>query len=84
MKKLFLIALILIASAGAAFAETTANTLKNESKKWGSFWDREGERSGLKESTSNWGQFWKNANPATFFRNQKEAYEARKAGGVQK
>jgi hypothetical protein len=80
MKRIFIIALILMASAGSAFAATTEETLKNESKKWGDFWSREGERSGLKESTSSWGKFWSDANPATFFRKQKESYEARKAG----
>lgn len=84
MKKILFVALIVLATAGTAFAETTENTLKAEGKKWGSFWEREGERSGLKESTSSWGKFWQDANPGNFFRNQREAYEARKAGSVAK
>ena len=81
---IFVFAFVACVAVGSAFAATTEETLKNESKKWGGFWEREGERSGLKESTSSWGKFWQDANPANFFRNQSEAYEARKSGAIQK
>ena len=46
------------------------------------FWEKEGERSGLTESGSGAGKFLKNLNPVPFFKEQKERYEARKAGAV--
>ena len=80
MKKIVLVALALAFASAPAFSATTKETVSNESKKWGSFWSREGERSGLKESTSSWGQFWHNMNPGHFFQAQKEAYNSRKTG----
>ena len=76
MKKAIMLALVLMFSVSMASAET----VKQATEKAGNFWSREGERSGLKESTSNWGNFWTNANPMNFFKNQKDAYEARKGG----
>ena len=46
------------------------------------FWEKEGERSGLGESGGRMGNFLRNMNPVPFFKNQREAYEARKSGGV--
>ena len=80
MRKIAMTVLALAFVASSAMAATTKDTLKTESKKWGTFWSKEGERSGMKESTSSWGKFWQNANPVNFFHQQKEAYDARKAG----
>ena len=80
MKKAVLIALVAVFAASVAYAATTQETMKTESKKWGGFWSREGERSGLKESTSSWGSFWSNMNPGKFFKDQQDAYNARKTG----
>jgi hypothetical protein len=77
MKKTAVLVFALALVSSAAMAETTKEVVG----KWGDFWAREGERSGLKESTSNWGNFWKNINPKKFFADQKTAYDARKAGG---
>ncbi len=43
------------------------------------FWEKEGERSGLGGSGNRMGSFVKNLNPVPFFKSQKEAYDARKA-----
>lgn len=67
-------------ASGAAYAET----VKEAAQKTGNFWAKEGERSGLKESTSSWGQFWAKINPTTFFKDQQDAYNARKSGSVAK
>ena len=80
MKKVALFVVMLALAGSVAHAATTKETLKTESAKWGNFWSREGERSGLKESTSNWGNFWTNANPVNFFKKQEDAYNARKGG----
>jgi hypothetical protein len=58
----------------------SAETVKGAATNTGNFWSREAERSGLKDSTSNWGNFWTNLNPANFFKNQQDAYNARKGG----
>ena len=44
------------------------------------FWEKEAERSGLGGSGSRMGTFVKNLNPVPFFKEQKEKYNARKAG----
>lgn len=81
MKKVMMVfAVALALAASAAYAETT----KQVAQKTGDFWAREGERSGLKDSTSSWGKFWGNINPGKFFQDQKDAYNARKAGAVAK
>ena len=80
MKKIVIVALALAFASAPVFAATTKETVAAESKKWGSFWAREGERSGLKESTSSWGNFWTNINPGKFFQDQKAAYDTRKTG----
>lgn len=82
MKKVSILVLMSALAASTAFAATTKETLKTESAKWGSFWSREGERSGLKESTSSWGNFFKNVNPGKFFKDQQDAYNARKGNTV--
>lgn len=46
-----------------------------------SFWEKEGERSGLGGSGSRMGNFLKNLNPVPFFKDQDERYKARKAAG---
>mgnify|MGYP001591209862 CR=1 FL=1 len=46
------------------------------------FWEKEGERSGLGGSGTRTGNFLKNLNPVPFFKEQKEKYEARKAGTI--
>ena len=74
MKKAALLGLLLMLTASMASAETVKETAKNA----GDFWAKEGERSGLKESTANWGNFWTNMNPVNFFKNQQDAYNARK------
>ena len=80
MKKAMMWVAVLAFAASTACAATTKETLSTESKKWGNFWSREGERSGLKDSTSSWGSFWTNLNPVKFFKDQQDAYNARKAG----
>ncbi len=74
----FAVAFVLVSSAAHA------EKVKDVVKKSNDFWAREGERSGLKESTSSWGSFWEKANPATFLKNQQDAYNARKSGSVAK
>ena len=84
MKKAMMMVLMVTFAVSVASAATTKETVKSASEKVGNFWAREGERSGIKESTSNWGSFWKNANPVNFFKNQQDAYNARKTGAVAK
>ncbi len=84
MKKAAIVVLFVLMACSVSYAATTKETLKAESQKWGSFWSREGERSGLKESTSSWGTFWSNANPATFLKKQQDNYNARKTSAVVK
>lgn len=45
-----------------------------------SFWEKEGERSGLGGSGNRMGNIFKNLNPVPFFKDQEERYKARKAG----
>ena len=78
MKKAALLILALAFAASIASAET----VKQASEKAGNFWSREAERAGWKDSTSNWAKFWENANPVNFFKNQQDAYNARKGGAV--
>ncbi len=80
MKKAAMLVLMILMASSICYAATTKETIKNESQKWGSFWSREGERSGLKQSTSSWGNFWTNANPVNFFKSQQDNYNARKSG----
>ena len=76
MKKVTMLVLALAFSASIASAET----MKQASDNTGSFWSREAKRAGWSDSTSSgWGKFWETANPVNFFKNQKEAYDARKA-----
>ena len=84
MKKAAMLAVLLMFGVSMASAATTKETVKSTSEKVGNFWAKEGERSGLKESTSSWGNFWSNANPMNFFKNQQDAYNARKTGAVAK
>ena len=84
MKRVALLALLLMFSASMVSAETVKGTVKSTSEKVGNFWAKEGERSGLKESTASWGNFWSNANPVNFFKTQQDAYNARKAGSIGK
>ena len=84
MKKAALFVLVLMFSVSMASAATTRETMKSTSEKVGNFWAKEGERSGLKESTASWGTFWTSANPMNFFKNQQDAYNARRAGAVVK
>ena len=74
MKKTMALVFVLAFAVTAAWAET----VKGQMEKAGGFWEREGERSGLKDSTANWGNFWSNVNPVNFFKNQQDAYNARK------
>ena len=46
------------------------------------FWEKEGDRSGLGNSGNGVGNFVKNLNPVPFFKSQQDAYNARKTGGV--
>ena len=80
MKKAMMGLAVLAFAASTAFAATT----KDAAKDVNDFWAREGERSGLKDSTSSWGKFWENANPMKFFKDQQDAYNARKTGAVAK
>ena len=80
MKKVALLALMLMFSVSIVSAETVRSTVKSTSEKVGNFWSREAERAGWKDSTSNWGNFWSNANPVNFFKQQQDAYNARKTG----
>ena len=45
------------------------------------FWEKEGERSGLGDSGNRMGSFLKNLNPMPFFKSQQEQYNARKTAG---
>ena len=76
MKKTVVFLSVLAFAASVAYADS-GNT---GSSSGGGFWQKEGERSGLKESTSSWGKFWESANPVAFFKNQQDAYNARKTG----
>ena len=80
MKKAMLFVLMLAFGASMAYAATTRETVKSTSGKMGSFWSREAQRAGWKDSTNSWGNFWSNANPVNFFKNQQDAYNARKTG----
>ena len=80
MKRMGIVLFLVACLAVPAYAETT----KDVAQKTGNFWAREGERSGLKESTSSWGKFWVDANPVNFFKNQQDAYNARKSGAAGK
>ena len=82
MKKVtsMLFVMALVFATVAAHAET----VKEAVQKNNNWWAKEGERSGLKESTSSWGKFWQNINPGKFFTDQRDAYNARKAGAVAK
>ena len=53
-------------------------------KKEPGFWDREAKHSGLGGTPSKMSNFFKNLNPAPFFKEQEEKYNARKAGATQK
>ena len=76
MKKTAL--LVFVLAFGAAIA--SAETVKQAADNTGNFWSREAKRAGWSDSTSSgWGKFWENANPVNFFKNQKDAYDARKA-----
>ena len=76
MKKIALLVIVLAFGAAVASAET----VKQAGTDAGNFWSREAKRAGWSDSTSNgWGKFWENANPVNFFKNQKDAYDARKA-----
>ncbi len=78
MKKAALLVLLLAFSASMASAET----VKSASEKTGNFWSKEAERAGWKQSTSSWGSFWQSVNPAKFFKDQQDAYNARRSGGA--
>jgi len=82
MKKVMMIvfAVAFVFASSAAYAEK----VKDVVEKSNNFWAKEGERSGLKESTSSWGNFWTNINPGKYFKDQQDAYNARKAGSVAK
>ena len=85
MKKAALwVALLFMFNVSVASAATTKDTVKSAGEKMGSFWSHEAQRAGWKDSTSNWGNFWNNANPVNFFKNQQEAYNARKVASVAK
>lgn len=56
----------------------------NTPSKWGQFWAKEGERSGLGQSGNGASKFFQNLNPAPFFKNQQERYEQRKAAAGNK
>ena len=74
MKKVALLVLVLAFGASVA----SAMTVKQANANVGSFLDREAKRSGLSDSTSSWGNFWSNVNPVNYFKNQQDAYNARK------
>ena len=76
MKKVAMLVLVLAFGATIASAET----VKQASDSAGNFWSREAKRAGWADSTSGWGKFWENANPVNFFKNQQDAYNARKGG----
>ena len=76
MKKTAL--LILVLAFGASIA--SAMTAKEQVSDWREFWSKEGKRSGIGDSTASWGNFWGNLNPVAYFKNQQDAYNARKAG----
>ncbi len=62
--------------------ETMKTVASSGEKKAPGFWEKEGERSGLGGSGSSACKFFKNLNPVPFFKEQRERYDARKAGAV--
>ena len=62
--------------------EAMKTSAPSAEKKAPGFWEKEGERSGLGGGGSRTRQFLRNLNPVPFFKEQKEKYEARKAGAV--
>ena len=69
-----------IKTAQRAARKTEDRVKSSEPSKWGRFWKKEGERSGLGNTGSGTGTFFKNLNPVPFFKKQEERYEARKSG----
>ena len=66
-----------------AMREKKAAEVKAPPVKTGpTFWEKEGERSGLGTTGSNFGQFVRNLNPMPFFKTEQEKYEARKAAAA--
>ncbi len=59
--------------------ERLANKKNPQPENKSGFWHKEGERSGLGGSGNRMGNFVKSMNPAPFFKNQQEKYNARKA-----
>jgi hypothetical protein len=84
MKKVILVVLMSLFTLSAASAAPTRERIKSATERMEKFWANEGERSGLAESTSSWDNFWTNANPVNFFKNQQDAYNARKDKAVAK
>ena len=65
-------------------AEREANKKNSPPADKNGFWQKEGERSGLGGTGSSIGNFLSNLNPAPFFKDQQEKYNARKAAAVTK
>ena len=80
MKKVVMLALLMMFSVSMASAET----VKQASENAGNFWSREAQRAGWTDSGSSWGKFWENVNPVNFLKNQQDAYNARKGGSAAK
>ncbi len=63
-------------------AEREANKKNPKQVNTSGFWYKEGERSGLGGSGNRVSNFVKALNPAPFFKNQQDKYNARKSGGT--
>jgi hypothetical protein len=68
-----------IKDAQRARRELEKNNPEIAAKKEKTFWQKEGERSGLAGNGSRMNSFFKNLNPVPFFKSQQEKYNARKA-----
>jgi Spy/CpxP family protein refolding chaperone len=82
-KALFVLALLMTAST-VAFAATTKEAAKSFGEKWHNFWSREGERQGYSGNQSSVNGALQKMNPFTFFKDQEQAYNDRKAQGLTK
>lgn len=68
-----------IKEAQRARRELEKNNPEIAASKEKTFWQKEGERSGLGGNGSRMNTFFRNLNPAPFFKSQQEKYNARKA-----
>ena len=85
MKKVTMVALLLLLATSMAQAETVKQSVKQTAANIGDFWRKEGERSGIHmPSTSSMGNFWNNINPVNFLQKKQEEFNARKAAETKK